>query len=971
MKKIEDQVKFSIITTTYNRLNSGYLQSCITSIINQKPGNYTYEHIIIDDGSTDDTRHYVENIKADDSRIVYLYQQNQGSAAATKTGIMHATGDYVVIVDDDDMLTPDSLSIRCEFIETNKDIDFFYGLAEWMDEFGLPVKNKFQSVFFKSFLYENMLVSNCINAGTPTTKLSALKFIKWPSWLNRSQDYFLWLEILRPENNFNVAFLDAVVFKYRFHANNYTATLNTTEKKNEKDTINYKIKSLHNPSKVFLAEQAYEWAKEAERLNQRQETLTQEHSKEIEYANRHVSDLMNSRYIRYSVKVRNVLKGQVVDRVSRTKNRLINKQLKTTKEPDYEFVKVEKWENKRPLVSVITPFYNRADTMPDTIGSVLRQSFQDFEYIIVNDGSTDANSINYLNKIIHPKITVVHTANQGVSGARNSGIKAAKGKYILCLDSDDIIDSTYLEKAIITLESNPEASIVSFDMQTFGKSVDIFRYPPFNPYMLLEDNPISTAAVFRKSVWNETDGYRSEIGYEDWEFWVNAVEHGHFPFHIPEVLFHYRTAANSRYIDDLLNHNANTSAIKMLHPSYRQNIKKIVNRKQMLCKVTDTKASFTNVSDADQYKLLNDKPNVLITIPWMSFGGVSTLVYNYCLEIKNDFNISFITGLKHENEWEHKFRETSEYIYHLPNLYREERFYQEFVCNYIKTHNISILHIVHNGFIFDMLPEIRKRYPNIKVIVTLFNDKVNYFENAIKYSEYIDTFSSDNRIVDTHYKKDLKAKKHTDIKLIENGINTDTIFAPTLFNRVEERRSLGILNDDLAVFYIGRLSEEKNPDIFIKAAKVLIEKHPNIKFYIIGDGPMKNEVEAQISNIGNVAIQYLGYQSDIPRYLSAADIFVLPSSIEGFPLSVPEAMSMQVAVIASRVGAVPDIIEHGVNGFVVEPEQHDEIVTVVSEMYNKRDELKQVKIKAREKAVKKYSAKLLGENYKELYRGDK
>lgn len=965
-QKLND-LKFSIITVLHDGLVLDHLRACVESVAKQRTADFSYEHIIVDNDTSDNIIEYIKTIQLKDNRIKYLKQKNQGLVSAMKEGIKYSTGEYVIIIGPDDMLPSGSLMTRSGFIDNNKNVDFFYGLADWIDDYGLPIKNKHQSLYFESFLYENMLISNCIHIGTPTIRSSALKDIKWPEWLDESWSYFLWLEILRPENNYVISFVEKVIFRYRHHISSYLDNLNTQYKYDNVKNLDHRIRLLHDASSVFLAEKAYECTKGAEQSHNYQEILTQKHDKELEYANKLLDYYRKSRIVRYAVKSRNVLRGQIFDRIQRTALRL-DKLLSTgIKEPRYEVTTNQLWTNNKPLVSIVTPFYNRSDTMPETISSVLGQSFQDFEYIIVDDGSTDKNSVDYLRMISHPKIKIIKTINQGVAEARNTGIRAAKGKYILCLDSDDIIDVTYIEKAVIILESNPETSIVSYDMQMFGNNSNIFRYASFDARTLMDDNTISTAAVFRKSVWEDIGGYKTKIGYEDWEFWVNAAEHGHFAFHVPEIMFYYRTAANSRYVDDLLNHSANTKTIKGLHQTYRHSIKEVYKRKQSFYEVTETSSAFMNYSRNDQYLVSDNKPNVLITIPWMSFGGVSTLIYNYSMEIKDDYNMSFITGLKDKNEWEYKFRRVSNDIYHLPNLFREDRFYLGFLCNYIQTRNISVLHIIHNGFIFHMLPEIKKMYPKLKVVVTLFNDKVDYFDTSMQYIEYIDVFTSDNRVVDDHYKKQLTDTNRSAVKLIENGIDVDNVFSPLLFNRAEQRSSLGISRDELAVFFIGRLSVEKNPDVFLEASKLVIEKHKDVRFFVIGDGPMRGNIEGIISRIGGKTVQYLGYQSDIARYLSAADIFVLPSSIEGFPLSIPEAMAMEVVVVASKVGAIPDIIENDKDGYIVKPGNPSGIASAIIKLRNNPNKLKVMKNNARKKVIARYSSKKLGENYRNLY----
>ena len=92
-----------------------------------------------------------------------------------------------------------------------------------------------------------------------------------------------------------------------------------------------------------------------------------------------------------------------------------------------------------PKVSVIIPCYNQGACLEEAVDSVLAQTFQDFEILVVNDGSTDEATIRMLGKYERPKTRVIHTDNQGLAMARNNGIREARGAYILPLDADDKI----------------------------------------------------------------------------------------------------------------------------------------------------------------------------------------------------------------------------------------------------------------------------------------------------------------------------------------------------------------------------------------------------------------------------------------------------------------------------------------------------------------------------------------------------
>ena len=700
-----------------------------------------------------------------------------------------------------------------------------------------------------------------------------------------------------------------------------------------------------------------------------------------------IKDLRQSKIVGSAIKVRKGV-GATLDPVRRF-------QKKNLKAKAYSFVPPKlrgpvrytlnrKWrikhievDNKKPaegipLVSVVIPYYNRADTIDETVNSLKKQTYQNFDVILVDDGSTDGPSIQKLKKLdlSNLRAQIIHQKNAGVASARNNGISHARGEYIICLDSDDYLDPTYIEKCLLLLETDPNIDLATTDMNIFGVNNLTYKQGNYSPTHLLDNNMVVTAAMFKKTAWEKVGGYKSDIGYEDWEFWVNLAENGFWGSNIPEPIFNYRTAHSSRYTEDLESHDKNIRTIKELHPNYRKNIKRLLKHKNLNHKFVSKQSLFVNFDEkADYQHPSNKNKNVLITIPWMTFGGAETLIYNYCREVKDEYNISFITGLPSTNEWEYKFKEISPYVYHLANIYGDKELYVEFLSNYIKTRSIDILHIIHNGFTFEMIEEIKHHHSNLKIVTTMFNDRVEYFEPSIEYKKYIDIYTTDNeKVAKSYQRKGIPANK---LKVIPNGIDCYTEFNPELINREKMRSELGILEGDLSVFFIGRLSVEKNPDVFLSVAKKIIDEKANqisnMKFFVIGDGPMKGDVERTIKELNNPSVVYLGYQSKVVKYLGAADIFVLPSSIEGFPLSILEAMAMKVAVIASDVGAVSDVIDSGENGIIVQPGSVTDIVKAMHKLADK-GRLNTIKENGRKKVEAFYSNKALGDNYKNLYK---
>jgi glycosyltransferase involved in cell wall biosynthesis len=179
-------------------------------------------------------------------------------------------------------------------------------------------------------------------------------------------------------------------------------------------------------------------------------------------------------------------------------------------------------------VSVIIPAYNAAKFIRTTIESVLGQTFQDLEIIVVNDGSTDNTQEilqNYGDKILYlPK------ENGGVSSARNLGIENAKGKYIAFLDADDVWLPEKLERQVELLESNEEIGLCYVAAQKVDEDLNYLScieansYEDYTESLLLNLNIVAgscSSAMVRRDVIQQTDGFdRKFTTYADWEMWL-------------------------------------------------------------------------------------------------------------------------------------------------------------------------------------------------------------------------------------------------------------------------------------------------------------------------------------------------------------------------------------------------------------------------------------------------------------------
>lgn len=236
-----------------------------------------------------------------------------------------------------------------------------------------------------------------------------------------------------------------------------------------------------------------------------------------------------------------------------------------------------------PQVSVIIPCYNDKEYIQETINCVLNQSFQDFELIIVDDGS-NLETKTILASIYNEKIILITKENNGLSAARNTGIKNAKGSYILTIDADDTFQPIFLEKAVKILNENKTISAVSCYCNIFINDYKIISlHTPIGGNVenfLFENNSVSFA-LFRKDCWEHIGGYDEAMknGFEDWDFWISVTKQCGLVYIIPEYLFNYRQKEVSMSKDSKMFHReSNLNYIYKKHKElYQKNFCRVVD----------------------------------------------------------------------------------------------------------------------------------------------------------------------------------------------------------------------------------------------------------------------------------------------------------------------------------------------------------------------------------------------------------
>jgi glycosyltransferase involved in cell wall biosynthesis len=197
-------------------------------------------------------------------------------------------------------------------------------------------------------------------------------------------------------------------------------------------------------------------------------------------------------------------------------------------------------------VSIVVPCFNHGLYLAEAIASAQACDAPSCEVIVVNDGSDDPATVAGLDELRQNGTTVIDQPNRGPSAARNAGIAASRGRYILPLDADNRLRARYPLVGAQVLDRNPEIGIVYGDHCLFGEQAGVRRPGPFDLDRLLRGNYIDTCAVFRREIWEDAGGYQTGTEFwEDWDFWLAAAERGRSFHYVPEVLFDYRVRADA------------------------------------------------------------------------------------------------------------------------------------------------------------------------------------------------------------------------------------------------------------------------------------------------------------------------------------------------------------------------------------------------------------------------------------------
>ena len=636
---------------------------------------------------------------------------------------------------------------------------------------------------------------------------------------------------------------------------------------------------------------------------------------------------------------------------------------------------IRDWPADRPLVTVGVPCYNYGQYVEEALASVLASTFQDFEILVINDGSTDPHTLEVLAGLEDrdPRLRVMHQENQGLAAARNKGAALGRGKYVISLDADDRIGPTYLEKTLWVLENHPEYAFCYSLVKMFGVEESIWKTEPFSLEKALRYNHVPTGAVFRREAWIEAGGFRDELyGQDDWNFWITLGAKGWEGCLINEPLFYYRKHQASMWATLQVEQRAETARrVQSLHQYLvgqgDSSDAEAFRRPQD----TLVRAALDHPEPSPEGRLAlplrphlhfgHDRPCLLFAVPWMAIGGAEQVVLQVMQGLSTEYNLAAVTTLDARHNWEAEFQRLTPWVYHLASLPILDG--AAYLRDLVAAHRIAGVIISGSALAYQALP-LLKQDPHLWTADIVHNTvPEGYLQTSIRMDPYLDRhFAVGGPQRDALTGRGGVAPEK--IHLAPTSADASGRFNPDAYaDRLPDlRRRLGLRGGEVVLTYTGRLAIEKDVPLFIQVVGEIVRRNSpkRFKVFIAGDGPERARVDHEVRVQGlQGVVEILGFCDYVPEVLAVSRFSFLTSRFEGSSVTLLEAMAMRQVVIVPDVGNARDVIDDGASGFIIPTRRPEDFAARVTEVLADPAREAEIGRRARQTILERYDQQVM------------
>lgn len=599
-----------------------------------------------------------------------------------------------------------------------------------------------------------------------------------------------------------------------------------------------------------------------------------------------------------------------------------------TKEPGKCLLNRNLNRDELPLISIITPFYNSGEHFEQTFNCVVNQSFPWFEWIIVDDGSTDEKSLSLLRKLscMDPRIRLIRQENKGLGASRNIAVKNISTGIFIPLDADDLIEPTYVETVYWALKYNPNASWAYTDSCGFGDQEYLWQ-KNFSSQTMKTHNLLVCTAAIRKAAFELVGGYKEDrLINEDWDFWLRLLAAGAYPVHVKGVLFWYRRKEKSLLSTVQSNQKHAAKVIRKDANSIHTTISAIEYPRGLGTEsfLPPVKANWTLNTFLD-----NKKTKILLLLPWMEMGGADKFNLDLCAGLdKSKYELGIVTLKASSNRWQQLFSEYVTDIFNLPDFLEVEN-YPEFISYYISSRNVDIVLVSNTYYGYYIASWLRAEHPMLSIVDYVHMEEW-YWRNGgfARLSGMLGDYFDKTYVCNENTRKiliDHFGRTPNSVKTIYIGTDEEK-FDPKLVQKGVIRNGLSISDDRPIILFPCRIHPQKRPFLMVEIAKALKRKIPSVAFVVVGDGPQQKELCSVIKREKlDSTIYYAGSQSDMLPWYRDSNLTLICSLKEGLALTAYESLSMGVPVVTSDVGGQKELINSSVGRVIplVQTEKDD------------------------------------------------
>ncbi|MHB8773174.1 MAG: glycosyltransferase [Syntrophales bacterium] len=566
-------------------------------------------------------------------------------------------------------------------------------------------------------------------------------------------------------------------------------------------------------------------------------------------------------------------------------------------------------------VSIITPYYNTEELFGETVVSLLSQSLQNWEWVVVDDGSTDKESLQRLAAVAarDGRIKVVRQNNAGPGAARNTGFRNTSGRYVCLLDSDDMVEPTYLEKCVWFLDSNPEFAFCNAYSVVFGDREFLLTVGFERGKMHLKSNVGPPISVIRRTAYAACGGFDESIrfGHEDWDFWLAMAKAGHWGYTIQEFLQWYRKRGDGRYEQIMRSGNVNAEFESLMRRKYDDlsgHFPEPCRRHYQPYEDVKTDWAVRNPLQANPRGR-----RIMFLIPWMTTGGADRVNLDLIEGlVDKGHEITVCATLSAQHHWEHQFSRFTPDIFVLPNILHASD-YPRFLAYLIQSRKIDTVVITGSTIGYHLLPYLRAVSPGVAFVDLCHVEEPHWLNGGhprfgVGYQDVLDL----NVVTNKHlagWMEDRGADGGR-IRVLYTGVRVSRTDQPAEVRR-SVRSELNIPEETPVIVFAGRICEQKRPALLADILRAARDQGLVFRALIIGDGELKAQLKDLLDR--HQLADTVRMLDSIPHQkwldiLIAADIFLMPSQYEGISIALLEAMAAGVVPVVAGVGGHDEIV---------------------------------------------------------------